>query len=67
MNTALVIRFDADGVELERERTYDEKVAYWSLVEDWLAKEGTGKVQVQRVNSDDVCVVCYIVQNDDDD
>lgn len=61
MNTVLVIRYNADDVELERERCSDEKTVYWALVEKWLKVEGTAKVEVKQIDSSDTCVFCYFV------
>lgn len=65
MNTTLVIRYGADDVELQRERTSEEKNAYWSLVETWLAVEGTARVEVKEIDSTDTCVFCYSVTPED--
>ena len=61
VNTVLVIRYNADDVELERERCSFEPTVYWALVEKWLKVEGTAKVKVEQIDSSDTCVFCYFV------
>lgn len=61
MNSALVIKFGVDDVELARERVVDDRASYWALAEEWIGDNGTTKVTVARYNGQDECVACYVV------
>ena len=60
MNTTLIIRYDGDDVEIERERLGEDHYTVYQLVLEWLWKEGTGSVKVESFSSADVCTHCYL-------
>lgn len=59
MNTTLIIRYGAGNEELERQRLGDDHVNTYALVLEWLWKNNTDHVEVQMINSSDVCEHCY--------
>lgn len=61
MNTTLLIRFDADGVELQRERIAEDHFEIFNLIQMMLWSEGTASVRVEEIDAHDVCLRCYVV------
>lgn len=61
MNTTLLIRYDADDHELQRERIADDHFETFNLLQTMLAADGTAKVRVEEIDAHDVCQRCYLV------
>lgn len=61
MNSALVVRYDAEDAELERERVGQDMASYWALVEAWLESATTSRVVVHLVDAHDACTCMYEV------
>lgn len=61
VNTTLVKRFGADDVELERQRLGEDRLTTYNLVLTWLALEDTVRIEVEEIDSCDVCNRGYTI------
>jgi hypothetical protein len=60
MDTALIIRYGAEDAILEKQRTVDDTGAIWGIVELWLLEVTTVSVRVERYDSTDTEVSCFV-------